>query len=512
MPDRFQERSAGILLHISSLPSDFGIGSVGEEAHTWVDYLAGQGFRYWQILPCNYPGYGDSPYNPVSSFAGSPWLIDPKGLYQMGLLTAADLQQASIPPSDKIDYQTVYQKKTQLHKAALQAYLRQEYIDELRAYMETEAGWLKPFMAFCLLKDTCKAKKWQVWSDNNYSDALFERLLQQHQEHMLLYAFQQMLFDRQMSELKDYAGSRGIRIIGDLPLYVSLFSSDVWSRPELFELDGQGHPIRVAGVPPDAFSSTGQLWGNPLYRWDVMQQDGYDWWIKRLERSFRFCHSLRLDHFIGYTNYWAVPAGEKDASQGNWIPGPQASFFDAVVQRFETTSFIAEDLGILTDEVNALRDAYALPGMIILQFCFADAHNDILAFPVNKVIYTGTHDNHTTRGWFKANKAQAKPDNALLGQYLVNIPYINDLAVLTARNAAEWMVRLALASPCHLCIIPYQDILNLDDRARINIPGTPTGNWEWQLQACDQLKRSIGGKAEEGVSLPALLAEYHRIG
>jgi 4-alpha-glucanotransferase len=301
-------------------------------------------------------------------------------------------------------------------------------------------------------------------------------------ENILYPVFLQYLFDKQLSELKQYAVEQDIQIIGDLPLYVSLDSSDVWSHPELFELDEEGHPLRVAGVPPDAFSESGQLWGNPLYLWDKLQEDQFDWWKRRLQKAFTFADKLRLDHFIGLVNYWAVDAQEQDAINGKWLPGPKYSFFDEILKVFPPESFIAEDLGILTDEVNNLRDHYSFPGMIILQFCFEHGNNDILTFPANKIIYTGTHDNQTTRGWFRANQKQKKADNQFMEDYLHRTGFLPGAEKLTEQNVSGLMMKLAQASPCRISITPMQDILKLDDKTRMNIPGTALGNWRWRMR------------------------------
>ena len=476
-------RQKGILLHLTSLPSDYGIGGLGRAAYDFIDYLKKHDYAYWQILPLNFPGYGDSPYNPVSTFAGNPYLIDPFLLFEKSWITKQELDDAMLPNRSKVNFPLVHKTRQKLYKTA---FLRQHYafwLQELAEFMDREEYWLKPFAVFTQLKQHYKGKRWQTWHEDlkHYSEEIYTQLLLANPENILYPVFLQYLFEQQMSELKRYAVEQGIQIIGDLPLYVSSDSSDVWSRQDLFELDASGNPARVAGVPPDAFSETGQLWGNPLYRWDKMQQENYDWWKRRLQKSFAFADKLRIDHFIGLVNFWAVDANEQEAVNGAWIDGPKHTFFESMLQHFPWESFIAEDLGILTDEVNDLRDHYGFPGMIILQFCFQDDSNDILTFPENKIIYTGTHDNQTSLGWFLSNQKYKKPDNQFLEAYLHKSGCLPQEDKLTTENVSRLLTELAQASPCTISIVPMQDILALDDKARMNIPGKALGNWRWRM-------------------------------
>ena len=476
-------RQKGVLLHISSLPSDFGIGGLGRNAYAFINYLKIHGCDFWQILPLNYPGYGDSPYNPLSSFAGNPYLIDPLLLYEQGMIPKQDLVAARLPNKGKVNFTQVYKVKNKLFLEAFHKHDHLHWLKELSEYLEREAYWLKPFSIFYQLKKHNKNQPWQKWKGEfkHYSEQHFDLLLHANPENILYPVFLQKLFETQLTALKKYAVEQGIQIIGDLPLYVSLDSSDVWSRQDLFELDESGNPLRVAGVPPDAFSETGQLWGNPLYRWDRMKEENYEWWKKRLERSFAFADKLRIDHFIGLVNYWAVDSKEKYAVTGRWIKGPGSDFFDSILPFFDRERFIAEDLGILTDEVNNLRDRYGFPGMIILQFCFQNGQNDILSFPENKIIYTGTHDNQTTLGWFLSNQKYKKPDNQFLEAYLHKTGLLPDSEKLNSKNVSGLLTKLAQTSPCRISIVPMQDILALDDKARMNIPGTALGNWRWRM-------------------------------
>jgi len=476
-------RQKGILLHVTSLPSEFGIGGLGREAYDFIDYLKKSEQTYWQILPLNYPGFGDSPYNPISCFAGNPWLLDPVWFYNQGMITRQELDDCKLPGNDKVNYPPVYETKQKLFKAAYRKQHHFHWLQEFSEFMDREQYWLKPLSVFSQLKVHYDGSNWQTWKYEHrfYQDSLFDLLLHTNPENILYPIFLQYFFEKQLSELKQYAVEQGIQIIGDLPLYVALESSDVWSRPDLFELDENGLPLRVAGVPPDAFSETGQLWGNPLYKWDKMQEEDFGWWKNRLKKAFVFADKLRIDHFIGLVNFWAVDVAETSALNGSWIPGPKYAFFDSILQVFPKEAFIAEDLGILTDEVNNLREHYGFPGMIILQFCFQNDQNDILSFPEHKIIYTGTHDNQTTLGWFLTNQKLNKQDNQFLENYLHKIGFLPQHEELTVHNVSKYMIDLAYASPCNISIVPMQDILALDDHARMNIPGTAIGNWNWRM-------------------------------
>ncbi len=477
------DKQTGVLLHPTSLFSLYGVGGLGREAFACLDFLKKNGHVWWQILPLYYPGYGDSPYNPISTFAGNPLLIDPGLLFEQGLLNRRELDAALLPVGKKVDFPLVIKARADLLRKAYAHQGHARWRDVLADFIAAEADWLQPFAVFSHLKDRYRGLPWQKWKteDRIYRPGLFERLLASEPDRVLYPVLLQYLFHGQLAGLKNRAAELGIGIIGDLPLYVALDSCDTWSRPELFELDIRGLPLRVAGVPPDAFARNGQLWGNPLYRWDVMARDGFAWWKSRLRRAFAVAGKLRLDHFIGLVNYWAVDAKAKSALEGSWLPGPKYAFFDAMLGEFPQDKFIAEDLGILTGEVNALRDHYGFPGMIILQFCFEHEFNDVLAFPASKVIYTGTHDNRTTRGWFNHNKKTARPDNAHLENYLRKCGLLADAEKLSAAGVSRLLIELARLSPCHIAIAPLQDHLALDDSARLNIPGRALGNWRWRL-------------------------------
>jgi 4-alpha-glucanotransferase len=399
------------------------------------------------------------------------------------LVSADDLKHAVLPNTDQVNFALMMKTKHKLFRKAFKQFMKLDRTQELLDYLVQESYWLKPFVAYCHYTEEYKGLAWQEWEHRHrfYNEQLFESLFQSELNEVLYYIFLQYIFDNQLAELKSYAVDQEILIIGDLPIYVALNSADTWSRPDLFELDKEGNPVLVAGVPPDAFCEGGQLWGNPLYRWEVMHADNFDWMKRRIRRALAFADRLRLDHFIGYVNYWAIPAKDKTAINGEWLPGPREKFFNSLLQTFPREAIIAEDLGILTEEVNNLRDGYGFPGMIILQFCFQDDCNDILNFPEDRIIYTGTHDNDTTNGWFSSNLEEGKPDNEHFQSYLYNKSFMHIKEQVTAKNAACYMMELAYASPCHIAIVPMQDILCLDGTTRMNIPGTAEGNWRWRL-------------------------------
>jgi 4-alpha-glucanotransferase len=476
-------KQTGVLLHITSLPSDFGIGDLGKEAYRFIDYLADNKHTYWQVLPLNYPGFGDSPYNAISTFAGNPLLIDPVKLFEQGFLSKSDLGFAKLPNQGSVDFKNTAITKDRLFRNAYQKFKNSEEFENLYLYLHQESYWLKAFSVFSYYKDMYKTANWQSWKTKQkfYTEGMFNHLFETNKDDLMYYMFLQYVFDTQLNDLKAYAAHKGIKIIGDMPIYVSHDSCDVWSNPHLFELDESGKSLLVSGVPPDAFSDSGQLWGNPLYRWDNMQADDYNWWKQRLKKVFKYADRLRLDHFIGYVNYWVVNADDDTAVNGKWVDGPKRAFFDTIIQEFPKESFIAEDLGILTDEVNNIRDDYGFPGMIILQFCFQDDKNDVLSFPKDRIIFTGTHDNHTTRGWFLENQNLSNNNNDFMESYLHKVGMLKTSEKLAEHNVSELMIKLALASPCHIAIIPMQDILGLDDRTRMNIPGEAEGNWKWRI-------------------------------
>lgn len=469
-----QHRS-GILLHITSLPGRFGVGDLGPEAYAWVDFLAASRTRWWQTLPLGPTGYGESPYQSYSSFALNPLLISPELLAQEGLLDAAHLHAAPSFPSHSVDFAAVTQWKRSLYQVA---YARIEHTPALQtefdAFCNAQANWLDDYSLFMTLKDQYGQQAWPHWpvALRGRQPAALAAARQQFADPYRFYAFQQFLLFRQWNRLRAHMAARGVGVIGDLPIYVAHDSADVWCRPDLFELDAAGAPLRVAGVPPDMFSATGQLWGNPLYRWDLHKKDTYAWWLNRLRATLALSDVIRLDHFRGFATYYAIPASEDTAMHGTWEFGPSADFFDTVERELGHLPLIAEDLGgEAAPEVIALRDHFHLPGMKVFQFGFdTDRDHPFLPhnYPVNCVAYSGTHDNDTFLGWY-AHAPQEQRQFCL--------EYIH-----TDEQHLAWdMLRMLWGSQAALTVAPIQDFLELGSPARMNVPGTPLGNWHWRV-------------------------------
>ena len=474
-------KQSGILMHISSLSSEYGIGDLGPGARSFCEYLKDNGHSLWQILPLNQCGYGNSPYNPISAFAFNPLLISPDMLHEDGWLSTEELETAKQPHDNIVHYEAVLKTKGALLDLASERMLAEE---DILPYIEANAWHLKPYLAFRMLSLIYGHSQWYLWGfqDLNYSDELFDRLWQLHKPQIEKMAIQQKIFEDQLSQLKVHLRNAGITLIGDVPLYLSYESAEVWAHQELFELDNQGRRLSVAGVPPDAFSESGQLWGNPIYRWGRMSQDGYELFIRRFGHILKYIDLLRLDHFIGYVNYWLVPCPEAQlpdsAINGAWHRAEPESFFDTLLKTFPSELFIAEDLGILNADVCNIRDSYGFPGMIILQFCFEESVPDVFNFPANRFIYTGTHDNRTSRGWWNS-LPENSPSRLNLAVFCKR--FLPHLGLPNEENIHHIINEIAGISGCERCIIPMQDILGLDDDARMNIPGTALGNWQWRL-------------------------------
>ena len=401
-------RSSGIILHPTSLPGPDGIGDLGPEAFHWVDFLADAGCSLWQILPLGPTGYGDSPYQAFSAFAGNPFLVSPAVLLDEGLLTRNDLLDRPHFPAKSVDYGPVITWKLKILDRAYDNFkktAKQDLQAEFTKFHQEKASWLHDFSLFMAIKESQGGVSWDHWPVplRKRSTAALTQFQNENEVAIERHMFRQFLFFRQWVKVRQYAHGKGIKIIGDVPIFVAYDSADVWSNPDLFYLDNKGLPTVVAGVPPDYFSATGQLWGNPLYRWDVHAETGYTWWISRLSAVLQLVDIVRLDHFRGFAGYWEIPAGKPTAEIGRWVPGPGASLFDAVKQALGDLPIIAEDLGVVTPDVVELRDRYNLPGMKIFQFAFATDPDDPFLphnYPVNCVAYTGTHDNDTTVGWY----------------------------------------------------------------------------------------------------------------
>jgi 4-alpha-glucanotransferase len=470
------ERASGLLLHVTSLPSRYGIGDLGPAAFSWVDRLHAAGQGWWQSLPLGPTGYGNSPYQSLSSFAGNGLLISPDGLISDGLLRASDCD--SDFSSGVVDYNSVIPFKHGLLEKAWAYFRAGERKDLQPAYDEYcagEAHWLEDYALFRALKARYNGAYYIEWPaelvqrrPNALSAARRELASEIDQVR-----FAQFLLFRQAEQLKQYAHAKGVRLIGDLPFFVSPDSSDVWSNPELFLLDEQRRPRFVAGVPPDYFSAQGQLWGNPVYNWDALRSTGYQWCIDRLRALLSHVDVIRLDHFRGFAAAWHVPAGASTAQSGQWAPGPGAGFFQAVQKELGQMPFIAEDLGLITPDVRALRDEFQVPGTRVLQFAF-DGHPDNPYLPENfvpsTVVYTGTHDNATTREWYEELPNDQRQN---LWNYLKRAPG-------ESGEVAALLMRVAWSSLAKLAIAPLQDLLNLGKGARMNVPGRPDGNWSWR--------------------------------
>ncbi len=478
IPSWLDTRTAGVLAHVSSLPGDYGIGNLGTGARRFIDFLEAAGITWWQICPLGPTGYGDSPYQSFSANAGNPYFIDLGELIADGLITADEVAPLQALPSDHVDYGTLYRTfwpvLRQAH-ARFAASGRDEVsgLGSLAAFRELHRSWLEPYGFFMALKDHFGGAAWTTWplAFRAWSPNLATGLPASVREEARRHEFYQYLFFGQWRRLRDYARTRGVGVIGDVPIFVALDSADTWCHREVFRLDAGGSPLAVAGVPPDYFSALGQLWGNPLYDWDHLAHTGYRWWIDRLEAAFELYDIIRLDHFRGFETYWEVPAGAPDARHGCWRPGPGLPFFDAVRAALPEAKIIAEDLGYIGPDVVALRRAAGLPGMKILQFAFGhDANNANLPhlYTAGSVAYTGTHDNVTTRGWLEALPAEYADR-------------IRDYYQLPARASAWPMIRAALATVSRLAVIPVQDLMDLPASATLNRPGTAEGNWQWRF-------------------------------
>jgi len=471
------KRAAGVLLHPASLPSKFGIGDFGDEACSWISMLGAANQTYWQFLPIGPTGAGDSPYQSPCAFAGNPLFVSPVRLCQAGLLSQAELDAYPLMSEDRVDYAAVTREK---EKLLWLAYSRFVKTPEFDAFCESEKYWLADFSLYCILKKQFAGTSWNSW-DQPYklrnADAL-ARVSREHADEMGYIAFVQYMFFTQWKLLREHARAQGVQIIGDIPIYVALDSSDAWSAPHLFEFDNDCNPLRVAGVPPDYFAATGQLWGNPLYRWDVMKEDGYAWWIARIRKAIQFADIVRIDHFRAFESYWAIAAKSETAINGEWVKGPGMDFFSHLSASIGMLPLIAEDLGDITEAVDKLRNETGLPGMKVLQFAFdGNPENPHLPYNISSVnvVYTGTHDNDTTAGWLDTLSGV---DRRRIDAYM-GVDYPSDV---------DDIIRLAYASPAQTCIVPLQDILQLDSTHRMNIPGTPSGNWGWRCPA--QLFRS----------------------
>ena len=487
------KRACGVLLPIFSLPSEYGIGTFSKEAYDFVDYLVEAGQKYWQILPLGPTSYGDSPYQSFSTFAGNPYYIDIVKLIEEGYLTRKDAEKYDFGTSEEsIDYEKQYRHRYHLLKIAFQNFSKVKDYETVRGEFEQfkkDNDWLQDYSLFMVLKNAHSGRAWSTWEDDLRlrKSAATKEALKKYADEVEFYNFLQYMFNKQWTELKAYANGKGIEIIGDIPIYVAFDSSDTWANPELFQLDKDNMPIDVAGCPPDAFSATGQLWGNPLYNWDYHKKTGYKWWIKRMAHCYKLYDVVRIDHFRGFDEYYAIPFGSPTAVNGEWRKGPGFELFDTMNKALGERPVIAEDLGFLTPSVIKLVQKTGYPGMKILQFAFdSREESDYLPhnYTKNCIVYTGTHDNETTRGWYDN---LPRNDRKFAKEYL-GIHY--------AKDAVWAMIRAAFASVSDTAIIPMQDYLELDQTARVNTPSTLGGNWIWRMKK-DDLSKELCSKMHD---------------
>ena len=504
-------RASGILLHPTSLPGPFGIGDLGPEAYAFADFLIAGGQSLWQVLPLGPTGYGDSPYACYSAFAGNTLLISPEHLITEGLLDRSDLPVETSLPRERVDFEQVHELKDSLLRKAYERYTRTTDTS-LRSAFETFAQrysvWLDDYALFRALKDAHRGVSWIEWEPAlvKRTPATLSRARKQLREQIEAQMFYQFLFFRQWFAIKNYCNERGIKLVGDLPIFVAHDSADVWANPEGFKLDQNGIPLVVAGVPPDYFSTTGQLWGNPLYNWDRMLGEGFKWWIERVEATLKVVDIVRVDHFRGFAACWEIPGGDTTAERGRWVEAPGRELFTAIREALGELPIIAEDLGVITPDVVALRDDFGFPGMRILQFGFgSDPMNHDLPhnYHRNVVAYTGTHDNDTTVGWFRsvAGEGSTRTAKQIERERTFCLNYLN-----TTGREIHWdFIRAVLASVANTAVVPLQDVLGLGTEARMNLPNSTEGNWAWRLKA-NALTGEVAARLKE------LTALYGRVG
>lgn len=468
-------RSCGTLVHPTSFPSKYGMGDFGDEAKTFIHFLEETNQTIWQMLPLGPTGYGNSPYASYSAFAGNHYLISPDILQSKGLLELHETEQARLPVHTEAEYDKSYKIKDKLFKLASQRfYKNQSESDkkELREFQENNRFWLEDYCLFIACSKENNRIPWNKWAPElaQRKEKAINTFKKEHKEEIDYQLWLQFEFFNQWYDLKKYANERNIRVVGDIPIFVDHNSADVWGNPKFFEVDKQGNRVLVAGVPPDYFSETGQLWGNPLYKWDALEKADFSWWVHRFRQMFELFDAIRVDHFRGFDEYWEVPATEKTAVNGSWVSCPGEKLFKTIKKELGDLPIIAEDLGVMTPGVENLRDQFSFPGMKILQFAFnSDSSNDYLPhnYPQNCVVYTGTHDNDTTLGWYNSAPSEEK----------------HKVREYTRSDGSEiqWeLIRLGMLSVADQAIFPLQDYMNLDESHRMNIPGTAENNWLWR--------------------------------
>ena len=467
-------RKSGILLAVSSLPGEYGIGTFSRQAYNFVDFLDKAGQSLWQILPLGPTGFGDSPYQSFSAFAGNPYYIDLEEFIEKGWLSVKDCKKYDYGKPDSVDYYVIYKAKfALLYKAYLKSGISKE--KDFVEFKKENAFWLDDYALYMAIKDDHLGSGWTTWEKDLKlrKKASLEKSRKKYADRIEFYCFQQYFFYKQWMALKAYANKKGIQIVGDIPIYVAMDSADTWSHPELFDLDKDCNPINVAGCPPDAFTALGQLWGNPLYKWDYHKETGYEWWMTRLSHCYKIYDIVRIDHFRGFDEYYAIPYGNENAIIGEWLPGPGLDLFKCMKEKLGKRAVIAEDLGFLTDSVIKMVKRSGFPGMKVLQFAFdSKEESEYLphTYDSNCVVYTGTHDNDTTRHWYDT---LARKDKSFARRYL---------DIKTPKDAVNKMVRAALSCVAQTCVIPMQDYLELGGEARMNFPSTLGNNWKWRVE------------------------------
>jgi len=496
------ERASGILLHPSSLPSPYGIGELGQEAYEFVDFLKRSGQKLWQILPLGPVGYGESPYQSLSAFAGNFMLISLAELVQERFLSPDDLREHPVFPEEKVDFALVKPWKEYLLKKAFLNFQLLGENSEYREFLEENRLWLDNYAFFMALKEHFQGVAWNHWEESGAFRE--EKTLQQYREllreQIQYHNFLQFQFFRQWKKLRSYAHSQGVKIIGDLPIFISADSSDAWANPYLFELDEKGNPTKVAGVPPDYFSATGQLWGNPHYKWEKMEEDEYHWWRERFSNLFQLVDIVRIDHFRGFEAYWEIPGGEETAINGQWVKAPGEQLFAMIRKYLGELPIIAEDLGIITPEVEELKNKFNFPGMKVLHFSLGsrwDRRNFLCQLAENTVVYTGTHDNDTSLGWYEKMQEEAPQITKFLQKYAHLHPS------LSPQEICWGLIEIVWQSRANTAIIPLQDLLSLGSEARMNLPGTTEGNWQWRFKS-GSLTQEIAERLAE------LTSKYNR--
>jgi 4-alpha-glucanotransferase len=474
------KRGSGILLHITSLPSPYGIGDLGTDAFLFTDFLAGTHQSFWQILPLTLtcPDYGNSPYSSFSAFAGNTLLISPERMVISGFLSESDIKDVPEFSRERVDYDSVRKFKENIFNTAFEKNRKNlDSHQDFQKFCSESAGWLYDYTLFVAIKNRLNGADWSQWPVElrDRHESALHKMAEMLRSSILKEQFLQYIFYTQWHSLKNYCDSKNIKIIGDIPIYVNYDSADVWADPEIFNLDKEKKPVFVAGVPPDYFSTTGQLWGHPVYNWDVLGKSHYSWWIKRIKRNLKLFHMFRLDHFRGFVAYWQIPSSEQNAIKGKWVEAPAEDFFNTLLQKFPDISIIAEDLGVITPDVKDTIDKFGFPGMKVLLFAFGEdlpsnpyaPHNHIR----NCIVYTGTHDNNTIAGWYSSELTLK--DKKRISAYAGH--------EITEKTIHWEMIRLAMMSVADTVIIPMQDILGLGENYRMNRPAHPDGNWEWRL-------------------------------